>query len=43
MQAHPEKLEAAHDVTALIETSRQGFLRLDPDRIASIEGLGTSR
>jgi ketosteroid isomerase-like protein len=36
MTPQPEETEAKRAIAALIETYRQGFLLLDPDRIASI-------
>lgn len=36
MKSQPDEQEAERAVTALIETYRQGFLHLDPERIASI-------
>lgn len=36
MKAQPNETEAERAVAALIETYRQGFLQLDPERIASI-------
>jgi ketosteroid isomerase-like protein len=36
MMSQPDKPKAESAITALIETYRQGFLHLDPDRIASI-------
>jgi uncharacterized protein (TIGR02246 family) len=36
MKSQPNETEAERAVAALIETYRQGFLQLDPERIASI-------